>query len=159
MTLAPGKRDPLGRRTAWARDLEADLARLAEHYRAGLLVSLLEDHELDLLGIPGLVARAVARGIAVERLPIPDGAVPPSMPALVALVERIGAACRAGSTVVLHCRGGLGRTGLVAACCGVALVDATAADAIAAVRRARPGAIETEGQAAWVRRFAEERAR
>lgn len=149
MTFAPGKRD-----AGWARDLEADLARLAEHYGTSLLVSLIEDFELDLLGIPTLVDRAAARGIEVARFPIPDGAVPASMPALAGLVARILSAHRAGRTVVLHCRGGLGRTGLVAACALVALGAATAEEAVLAVRRARPGTIETLEQEQWVQRFA-----
>jgi protein-tyrosine phosphatase len=151
MTFAPGKRD-----SGWERDLEVDLARLALHYRTSLLVSLVEGHELDLLGIPELVARALTRGIEVERFPIPDGAVPASMPALAALVERMLAAHGAGRTVVVHCRGGLGRTGLVAACSLVALGATTADEAVRAVRRARPGTIETRDQEEWVRRFARE---
>lgn len=149
MTFAPGKKD-----AGWDRDLEADLERLARHHGATRLVSLIEDHELDLLRIPALVDRARAHGIEVERFPIEDLSVPVSLADLSRLVERILAAYRAGETIVLHCRGGLGRTGLVAACCVVALGGASAADAIAAVRRARPGTVETPAQQEWVARFA-----
>jgi ADP-ribosyl-[dinitrogen reductase] hydrolase len=58
-----------------------------------------------------------------------------------------------GERVVLHCMGGLGRTGTVAARllveCGVAPEDA-----IGRVRVARPGAIEYSGQEEYVRRCA-----
>jgi ADP-ribosyl-[dinitrogen reductase] hydrolase len=56
---------------------------------------------------------------------------------------------RRGGSVLIHCRGGLGRTGMVAARLLVEMgMDARAA--IAAVRQARPGAIETGAQALHV---------
>ncbi len=65
-------------------------------------------------------------------------------------MERTLERLRAGKSVVIHCRGGLGRTGLLAAACLRALgVDAERA--IAIVRAARPGTIENEAQAAFVR--------
>ena len=69
-----------------------------------------------------------------------------------ALGVRGGAAARRlrrGERVLVHCRGGLGRAGSVAA---RLLVEFGAApvDAIAQVRVARPGAIETREQEQWV---------
>ena len=55
----------------------------------------------------------------------------------------------AGERVLVHCKGGLGRTGLVAARLLVEFGVAPA-DAVARVRAARPGAIETERQLAYV---------
>jgi ADP-ribosyl-[dinitrogen reductase] hydrolase len=56
---------------------------------------------------------------------------------------------RAGEKVLVHCRGGLGRAGMIAA---RLLVDegVPPQDAIAAVRDVRPGAIETRSQESWV---------
>jgi protein-tyrosine phosphatase len=145
LTIAPGKRDHFG---LWDRDLELDLVRLRDHYRVSLLVTLLEQHELEMLRIPKLLARAQALGLETEWFPFADGDVPADEPGLAALDGRILAAMRAGHTVVVHCRGGIGRSGLVAASCLMTL-GRTPDEAIGVVRTARQGAIEPR-QAAWL---------
>ncbi|MBI3948167.1 MAG: cyclin-dependent kinase inhibitor 3 family protein [Armatimonadetes bacterium] len=151
MTLAPGKKGP-GIHAHWDRDLGVDLARLCGHYRADVLVSLIEAHELKLLAIPALYEQAEAHGLRVIRFPIRDVSVPAFTAGLRDLVAHVLALVQAGRTVVVHCRGGLGRTGLVAACALVAAGHDPAA-AMATVRRARPGAIETREQEEYVSRF------
>lgn len=150
LTFAPGKRATALYGPSWARDLGADLDRLRAE-GVDLLAPLVEDHELELLAIPDLVDAARARGMAVHRLPIRDGGAPdPASAAL--LVDRILAHAGAGGTAVVHCRGGLGRAGTLAACCLVAL-GADPLAAIQAVREVRPGAIETDRQEAFVLAF------
>ena len=58
----------------------------------------------------------------------------------------------AGGRVVVHCRGGLGRAGLVAA---LLLIEngPPAEAAIRTVRAARPGTIETAAQERYVRTY------
>lgn len=147
LTIAPGKRDG-----TWSRDLTADLRRLREHYEADLLVSLLEPHEYKALGITTLASAADEVGIDVMQLPILDVSVPTSMDPCQVTVAAIVRALEAGRIVVVHCRGGLGRSGLVAACCLVAC-GAESDTAIARVREARPGAVETSEQERFVARF------
>lgn len=156
LTLAPGKHgpsyyDPAG----WARDLDADLDRLRHHHRADVLVSLLEDHEYDLLAIPDLRGRARDAGLEVRHFPIADDSVPPPWKedAFAELVAGIRRAVDDGRRVVLHCRGGVGRSGLVAAAVATTYGDDADA-AIARVRRAQPWAVETREQEAYVGRFA-----
>jgi ADP-ribosylglycohydrolase/protein-tyrosine phosphatase len=151
ITFAPGKRDPHGRSGAWARDLGTDLAAIRA-WGAERLVTLLEPHEFDVLAIAALPDRARADGLAWHHLPIRDVDIPDERferrwryagPQLRAVLAR-------GGRVVVHCRGGLGRAGLVAA---RLLVEFGLApdDAIARVRAARPGAIETAEQERHVR--------
>ncbi len=150
LTSAPGKRDGFTN-----RDLDADLARLREEYRCDLLVSLMELPEYEWLGIPDLFERATAHGIETVHFPIEDAGTPQpdAMPRFAEVISRIVGEVRAGRTAVIHCRGGLGRTGMVAASCLVAL-GREPADAIERVRRARPGAVETPEQERGVESFA-----
>jgi predicted protein tyrosine phosphatase len=147
LTIAPGKKDSS---RGWDRDLETDLRGLREAHGACVLVSLMERHEHELLGIPDLLERALAMGIDVRWFPIQDVSVPEPgrIDAFVELIDGVEAALHAGRTVVVHCRGGLGRSGTVAACL-LLRRGLHAARAIAEVRAARPGAVEGP-QAAWI---------
>jgi ADP-ribosylglycohydrolase len=128
------------------RDLDTDLARLRDVLAADVLVNLLEPDEQAALGIATLGEQAERAGLVTLRLPITDGSVPPR-PALDAMVERILSVTATGKNVVVHCRGGLGRTGLVVgACLRARGLDGPAA--LELVRRVRPGAVETEPQEA-----------
>ena len=60
--------------------------------------------------------------------------------------------------VGVHCGAGLGRTGVIVACYFVAK-DMTAKNAVARVRRLRPGSIETEEQEEAVNEFARRRSK
>jgi len=111
----------------------------------GLVVTLMEGAELEALGRGGIGAALAARGIPWLHRPIPDMGLPPPGFDLAPVLARLGA----GGAVLLHCRAGLGRTGMVAGLVLVGLGMAPAA-AVRAVRAARPGAIETAAQEALV---------
>jgi atypical dual specificity phosphatase len=91
-------------------------------------------------------------GLVELHLPVADF-TPPSAEQLEAGVEAMREAVDAGEGVAVHCGGGLGRTGTLMACYLVAR-GASAEEAIAQVRRMRPGSIETPAQEAAVRAFA-----
>lgn len=149
MTFAPGKAQREAMSGSWDRDLATDLGRLRDEYRAENLVCLLEDHELRELGITDLEKVAAEAGISVRRFPIRDFGVPRSLPETRSLVEWILGEIRAGRVVVLCCKGGLGRTGTIAACV-LAGLGAPASAAIACVRSVRSGAVETSEQERFV---------
>lgn len=157
LTLAPGKR-VVGTTTPWSweRDLETDLGDLRQRFGTDVLVSLLRPYEYELLGIRGLGDRARLHGMEVRSFGIDDMSVPrrSEQATFQRRIADLHAALAAGRNVTVHCRGGLGRSGLVASC---VLIHggASAASAIARVRRHRPGAIETHAQVRYVREFGE----
>ncbi len=152
VTLAPGKHAPSYEGASWARDLDRDLDRLRHDEGAEVLVPLLEDRELEWMKISELVPKAEARGMSVHRLPIVDGQPPAEPGPVAALTATLAEHLQAGRTVVVHCRGGLGRAGTIAACTLVQLGLAPE-PAMRHVRTARPGAIENRGQEDFVRAF------
>ncbi|MBM3270252.1 MAG: ADP-ribosylglycohydrolase family protein [Candidatus Sericytochromatia bacterium] len=151
VTLCPGKKDPHGLTAAWSRDLDTDLDAL-EQWGTAAIVTLMEDHELAALQVPRLGPAIHARQLAWYHLPIVDVSVPgPEFgPAWALARPHLHDLLRSGCNVLLHCRGGLGRSGMIAAQL-LAELGWEPARAIAAIRKARPGAIETRAQEAQVR--------
>lgn len=152
LTFAPGKHGPANAvGGAWRRDLDLDLERLREHHEVDLLVSLMEPHEYETLGIPDLFRRARAVGMRVRHLPIEDGCVPTAGQTtdVVKLVAEVRDALQEGRSVAVHCRGGLGRTGTIVALV-VASFGHAPGDAIGIVRETQPRAIENARQEAYV---------
>ena len=152
-TFAPGKVGPSYSGRPWARDLGLDLDRLAGHYQTALLISMVEDHELAHFHITGLVTEAKNRGIDVLRLPTPD-VRPPTLDAAQHGVSAALAQARRGRHVAIHCLGGRGRAGTLAACCAVAL-GLSPEEAIRVVHGGNPETIETREQECFVSTFAE----
>ena len=159
MTFAPGKKERYGIGGQWNRDLEKDILHLKDNYRVNTLVSLVEDEELRLLGIEDLSEACIGHGIALVRFPIRDVSTPRSIEEFAELIGRIGERLCEGSTVAVHCRAGLGRTGLTAACSIVAISEGKidGRRAIEMVRRARAGTVETREQEKFIIDFMDHR--
>ena len=156
MTFAPGMwAGSVGGR--WERNLAADMRALEEEYETNVLVSLMEDHEYRGYQIPELLERDKFGDIEILRLAIKDMGVPQEAESerFQAFVRDVVQRLEQGQNVVVHCRGGLGRTGTLAACVLVALGRHTADEAIAAVREARKGTVQTREQEDFVRLFEE----
>jgi protein-tyrosine phosphatase len=154
MSCAPGRRSPGGDKPQ-EQELELDLRRIKDEYGAQMLISLMEPTECERLGIADLLERAKNVGLEVLGLPIPDGGTPAYAGLERAhreLVERVVSELGEGKTVVVHCQGGYGRSGLVGASVPVALGYSTE-EAIRAVQEARPGTIEDPSQAEYVMGF------
>jgi protein-tyrosine phosphatase len=139
----------------YRRDARTDLARLRS-LGIGLLVLLVEDWELRRWGDPALVAHAEEAGVRVRRLPIADGAAPPSIPAVDEVLAEIHEE-RGRGDVVVACMGGVGRSGTIAACALVA-AGLSPDGAIAHLRVVRhPTAVETPEQVEFVAAYAASR--
>lgn len=113
------------------------------------MITLIEPFEFDELHIPQLPERARVHGLIWHGLPITDGAAPDErfLTPWRALGAQIVSDVLAGGRVAVHCKGGLGRAGTVAA---MILLDSRAAtsaeDAMRQVRAVRDKAIETVAQ-------------
>jgi atypical dual specificity phosphatase len=96
-----------------------------------------------------------AAGLLVFHEPLEDMEAP-SQEQLERAVSAVVRATEGGMGVAVHCGAGLGRTGVVLAGYLVAK-GLTASNAIARIRRLRPGSIETDEQAEAVAEFARQR--
>jgi len=92
-------------------------------------------------------------GLLVVHVPVEDMEAP-TQEQLDECVSAITKAHAHQMPVAVHCGAGQGRTGVVLACYFVSK-GMTAANAIAKVRRLRPGSVETEEQAEAVATFAQ----
>ena len=156
LTFLPGKRGNSLRYPGhvYRRDTATDLVAL---HSAGVvrLILLVEDGELASWGDATIVELGRAAGVDVRRHPIPDGAPVGSAAEMDGILDEIDEA-RAVGDVAVACMGGVGRTGMVAAC---ALIRAghPADQAIARVREVRhPMAVETRAQERFVRAYRDE---
>jgi protein-tyrosine phosphatase len=149
LTLCPGKQDAEARSGPCRRSLDVDLS-VIKQWGAVVVVTLLEDHELEKLRVGDLAEAVPARGMSWWRFPLPDrfaleyeGNLKEDWWTLpCALLVRL---LHAGGKVLIHCRGGLGRTGSLAA--RLLMEEGmAAAEAVRRVRQVRPGAIETASQ-------------
>ena len=152
ITFCPGKHDRFALTGVWERDLGIDLDAIAA-WGAKLVLTLVEPAELTTLKVPLLGHEIRGRGIEWRHLPIADYSVPTQVfeQQWATQGREIREMLRNGDDLLVHCKGGLGRAGMIAARLLVELgMDAD--EAIHSVRRVRKGAIETPSQLALVRR-------
>jgi len=118
---------------------------------ASTLVSVMELEEMRALGVEKLGEAARNASLRWVQIPVTDGAVPDARfqalwPAVVMILNEELFADR---SIVIHCRGGLGRTGVVA-CLLLIERGYEPSDALRLVRSTRPGTVETCDQEAFV---------
>jgi len=129
---------------------------MAAWRRAGIdtVLSLLTPEEEEELDLKREAQEAKVRGMKFASLPIPDRQVPNSESEVSAALDRLDADLSAGKNAVVHCRQGIGRTGLVAACLLVAkgLTPEAAVKTLSAARGAPVP--ETAEQRRWIDHYA-----
>ena len=138
------------RGSEWLKD------EIADWKRAGIdaVLSLLTAEEERDLDLRDEADEVQSQGLAFSSFPIADRQIPKSEAKLAETLERIAGALASGKNVVVHCRQGIGRTGLIAACLLVksGMTPGAAVDAVSAARGIPVP--ETPEQRDWIDRYA-----
>lgn len=122
--------------------------------RVNTVVSLLEPHEVSELELHDEPLFCAYYGIDFLTLPTPDAGTPHSLPQTSALVDDLVARLRRDQGVAIHCRAGIGRSGLLSACVLLRL-GVPLAKVFPILSRARRLPVpDTPVQVEWVARFA-----
>lgn len=144
LTILPGRKD-------WRRHLDEDFEAL---HQAGIdaILCLVPQEELEHYGVPTLLDAYRSQGFAVLHLPLLDqqGAPPPKLREATTWIDT---QTKANRSVLVHCVGGLGRSGMIAAA-WLRSHGATTERALTLVRTTRgPRAIETPIQETSIENF------
>ena len=129
---------------------------IADWKRAGIqsVLSLLTPEEQLELGLREEGREVQQQGLEFSSFPIPDLQVPRSESKLGEVLDHVAGNLSSGKNVLIHCRQGIGRTGLVAACLLVKSGMSPGA-AVEAASAARGMSVpETPEQRDWIERYA-----
>lgn len=125
---------------------------------AGLdaVVSLLEGDEAAQLGLEDEREVAELKGLEFFSFPIPDRGIPASTKHALRFLTEVTTALEAGKNVAVHCRQGVGGSGMLAAA-SLMTSGMGAREAVDVVSKARGIAVpETSGQLGWLKDLASE---
>lgn len=155
LTFCPGKKQQAAMTGIWDRDIDLDID-VVKSWGADIVISLLEDFEYTELGVPGL-PEVFQRNFEWMNLAIPDRHAPD-----IAWTQdwclrkaNIAKALLNHGKILIHCKGGFGRTGTVAA---MILIDHgySCDDAIELCRKTRELSVETPAQEDFLRSYADQ---
>lgn len=153
LTFCPGKKQKAAMTGIWHRDVALDIDVVAS-WGASIVISLLEEFEYQELGVPEL-PQVFADRFEWMDLPIPDRHAPtPSWVDRWELHRRqIAQALSEGKRILIHCKGGFGRTGTVAA---LILIDHgySCDEAVRLCRETRELSVETVAQEQFLGEYA-----
>jgi len=133
-------------------DYAGDLEHLHD-WKPALVLSMTTPTELLEAGAPDLGADIQDIGSRWFHLPVPDYGVPGAQVDAdwPPVSQAARAALKGGGRVLIHCRGGCGRSGMVALRLMIEIGE-RADDALLRLRAVRPCAIETDDQERWARK-------
>lgn len=133
--------------------LEEEIARLKQQ-GVNVLVSLLTQEETEEEELQQEADLCSQNGIEFISFPIPDREVPPRDGTFARFFQGLLDRLAEGKHVAIHCWGGIGRSGLVAACLLTAY-DVPVETAIRSLSSARGWSVpDTEEQLKWISEFA-----
>lgn len=150
ISICPGLKDLSALVNRMHRDLEEDVKTISS-WNANAVLTLMEEKELQKFGVENLGEVISRYKIDWYHMPIQDMCTPDKKVEEMweVIGKALGSIIKSGGKVLIHCRGGLGRSGMVAARMLVEL-GWTPEVAIQKVRDVRPGAIETREQEKFV---------
>jgi protein-tyrosine phosphatase len=120
-----------------------------------IVVSLLEPEEVSELGLQREAHLCEVHVMEFISFPIPDRGVPGSLGEAAALARLLALRISEGKAVAVHCRAGIGRSSLIAAC-ALACVGTSPNAAFELIGKARGLRVpDTDGQRDWVVAFQE----
>jgi protein-tyrosine phosphatase len=135
----------------------AEELRSLKEQGATLIVSLLEEEQVEDLGLRQEAALCAEAGLRFRFFPIMDHCVPPLEQGTFDFIEELAREVRAGEGVAVHCMAGIGRSGLVC----ISVLMALGMEPVAAMNAAsdaRGFALpETDEQCLWLRYYADRR--
>jgi protein-tyrosine phosphatase/nicotinamidase-related amidase len=142
LTILPGRKD-------YSRSVDEDLKQLKE-YGVDTIIPLITADEFGHFGVSDLLEKYEEYGFNIHSLPIMDQLVS-SEEEMVDMVHYLDRAVLKDEKVLLHCVGGLGRSGLVAASY-LKYKGLNSDEAIKAVRKVRgPRTVESKIQEEFVK--------
>jgi protein-tyrosine phosphatase len=119
------------------------------------VISMLTSAEEEDLHLAAESSLAREEKIRFISLPVEDRGVPPSWKPAAEVIHQATDILRRGQNIAIHCRQGIGRSGIIAAAMLI-LEGATPQEALKRVSTARGLPVpETAEQKDWVKRFAE----
>lgn len=144
LTIAPGRRD-------MNRNLIRDI-EVIQNSKTDIILCLLTFEEMKQYGIDDLLAQYKKSNLSVKHQPIIDGKIT-SVSETRELIQWLNSQLNQGKNILIHCAGGLGRAGSIAACF-LKAQGYSAEEAINMVRKSRsPRAIETSLQENFIKNF------
>ncbi|WP_045996734.1 phosphatase domain-containing protein [Loktanella sp. S4079] len=127
-------------------DFATDISQIAE-WGARLVITMTTVDELQALGTANMRTDLVQMGIDWLHLPVPDFSTPDTLD-WSTLRENVLGRLENAEHVLVHCRGGCGRSGMLALRLMIAGGEAPN-NALKRLRSIRPCAVETADQMRW----------
>lgn len=117
LSFCPGKKQRSNKRGkySWNRCINSDLDRIKSEYNINYILCLLEDHEFCSLKIYDYFDQIKKRDMEAIHYPVKDKDIPNCMKEFHTHIKLLYNLINDGHKVVVHCAGGVGRSGTIAA--------------------------------------------